>query len=306
MAGPNIGIFLPTMTDPTTVPGDVVAAARHAEDLGFESVWVVDQLVAGTGNPMIESVVALSAAAGATERVRLGLGVMIVPLRPVAWVAKQVASLQQVSGGRVVFGVGVGGDRHERSWAAVGVPRAERGARTDAALQVLRGLIAGEACPVSDVDGTPLVRLAPGSAVPPILVGGGPAAIERVARYGDGWFAMPVPPQAAAPLIDQLRQRAEALDRPTPSITGSITAAIDGDTALPSPDELVRRMTDPDGMFGMPAEAVPDLLVTGTGSTVAQRVDGWSALGADRVVFTLVAGDWHRQATLLARILELG
>src|SRR5216684_4127439 len=116
MTAPAIGVFLPTMTERDTPMADVVAAARHAENLGFESVWAVDQLVAGTGVPLLDSTVALAAAAGATSRVRLGFGVMIVPLRPVVWAAKQVASLQQVSDGRVLFGVGVGGDRHDRSW----------------------------------------------------------------------------------------------------------------------------------------------------------------------------------------------
>src|SRR4030095_7039040 len=103
----------------------------------LESAWVVDQLVAGTGAPFIESVVSLAAAAGATTRIRLGLGVSILPLRPVVWVAKQVASLQHVSHDRLILGVGAGGDRHERSWVAAGVPRRARGRRTDAALRGL-------------------------------------------------------------------------------------------------------------------------------------------------------------------------
>src|SRR5262245_18356471 len=105
---------------------DDVAAARHAEDLGIESAWAIDQLVAGTGVPFLDSTVALSAAAGATSTIRLAYGVMILALRPVVWAAKQVASLQTISGGRVLFGVGVGGDRHDLSWEAVGVSRRER------------------------------------------------------------------------------------------------------------------------------------------------------------------------------------
>jgi alkanesulfonate monooxygenase SsuD/methylene tetrahydromethanopterin reductase-like flavin-dependent oxidoreductase (luciferase family) len=93
----------------------VIAAARHAEEFGFESAWVVDQLIAGTGLPFVDSTVALSAAAGATNSIRLGYGVMILPLRPVVWVAKQAAALQHISGGRLLLGVGVGGDRHDRS-----------------------------------------------------------------------------------------------------------------------------------------------------------------------------------------------
>ena len=112
MPSPAIGVFLPTMGERGENLTDVVTAARQTEDLGFESAWVVDQLVAGTGVPFIDSTVALSAAAGATRRIRLAYGVMILPLRPVVWAAKQVASLQQVSGDRLLFGVGVGGDRH--------------------------------------------------------------------------------------------------------------------------------------------------------------------------------------------------
>src|SRR5689334_8593782 len=106
---------------------------------------------------------------------------MILPLRPVAGVAKQVASLQHVSGGRVILGVGAGGDRHDASWQAVGVPRRERGARTDAALRVLPGLIAGA--------DSAEVRLAPAASVPPIVVGGmSDAALRRTVEFGDGWF----------------------------------------------------------------------------------------------------------------------
>ncbi len=144
MATPKIGVFLPTMTFPGELPGDIRAAARHAEDLGLESVWVVDQLIAGTGVPLVDSVVALSTAAAVTTRVRLGFGVMIVPLHPVVLLAKQVGSLQYVSGNRVILGVGAGGDRHDLSWRAAGVARRDRGKRTDAALRVLPGLLAGE------------------------------------------------------------------------------------------------------------------------------------------------------------------
>src|SRR5262249_49388886 len=154
------------------------------------SVWSIDQLIGGTGVPFVDSTVALAAAAGATSRVRLAYGVMIVPLHPVVWAAKQVGSLQFLSGGRLLFGVGVGGDRHELSWAAAGVPRRERGRRTDAALAVLPDLIAGN--PV-DLDGT-TVQLSPATTVPPIIVGGmAEAALARAARYGDGWFTLPLP-----------------------------------------------------------------------------------------------------------------
>jgi alkanesulfonate monooxygenase SsuD/methylene tetrahydromethanopterin reductase-like flavin-dependent oxidoreductase (luciferase family) len=297
-----IGIILPTMTERDESLPDVAAASRHAEALGFESVWVVDQLVAGTGVPFVDSTVALSTAAAATSTVRLGYGVMILPLRPAVWAAKQVASLQLVSGGRAVLGVGAGGDRHELSWAAAGVPRRERGRRTDAALAVLPDLIAGNEVVV---DGTP-VRLAPGVPVPPIVVGGmADAALRRAATYGDSWYTLPMPPDRLAAPAARLAELAAEAGRPVPAITASVMAAIDGDPALPDHDGLVRRLTDPDGLFGMPADAVPDVVVTGPPAAVAERIAAVRDLGAERAVFSIAAGDWHRQAELVAEAAAL-
>lgn len=302
MTAPAIGVFLPTMREHGEPLPDVAAAARRAEALGFESAWVVDQLVAGTGVPFVDSTVALAAAAGATERLRLAYGVMILPLRPVVWAAKQVASLQQVSGDRVLLGVGIGGDRHDLSWVAAGVPRRERGPRTDAALAVLGDLVAGKAV---DLDGA-TVQLAPGATVPPIIVGGmSEAALARTAAHGDGWFAVPVPPAQLAPAVERLSALAAERGRATPTMTASIVAAIDGDPALPDRAGLVRRLSDPDGMYGMPAEAVPDMVVTGGPQAVAERIAELGALGATRVVASLVAGSWDRQAELLAEAAAL-
>jgi alkanesulfonate monooxygenase SsuD/methylene tetrahydromethanopterin reductase-like flavin-dependent oxidoreductase (luciferase family) len=277
----DIGLFLPSLAVPGQAPGDMAATARHAEDLGFESVWVVDQLVAGTGGNILDSGIALAAAATATSRITLAYGVMVVPLRPIPWIAKQVATLQHVSGDRLVLGVGVGGDRHDRSWAAAGVPQSERGRRLDDALAVLPDLIAGK-----EVDG---VQLAPGATVPPIVVGGMSDAAVRRANEHDGWFLLPFGPDAVA-------EAAHRVSR----ITASTQLAIEGDPSLPAHDDVVRAMVDPDGIYGMPADAVPELLVRGGPDVVARRLAAYRDAGAERVVATLVAGDWYRQAELLA------
>jgi alkanesulfonate monooxygenase SsuD/methylene tetrahydromethanopterin reductase-like flavin-dependent oxidoreductase (luciferase family) len=299
MAGPDVGVFLPSTSKPGDLPGDIAAAARHAEDLGLESVWAVDQLIAGTGVPLIDSTIALSAAAAATTRVRLGFGVMILPLRPVAWTAKQVASLQHVSGDRVILGVGVGGDRHEASWAAAGVPRRERGRRTDAALRVLPALIAGKPARLPDQPDGPVIQLAPPAAVPPILIGGmSDAALARAAEHGDGWFAMTSGMLAEG--TARLARLAAARKRPVPQVTASMLAALNEDRALPDEDTLIRQLTDVDGPFGIPAGYVGETLVLGSRDEVAARLADSAGSGASRVVVSFAGGDWNRQAELLA------
>lgn len=297
----RLGVFLPTTGLQT-----VSTTARHAEDVGFESVWVVDQLIAGTGAPMLDSGIALATAAAVTTRIRLGFGVLILPLRPVAWAAKQVASLQHVSGDRVLLGVGVGGDRHDRSWAAVGVPRRERGRRTDAALRVLPGLIAGEPVELTDQPGSPTVQLAPAATVPPILVGGmSDAALVRTARHADGWLGMVLPPATAAEYRARLATLAEAEGRPAPEITVTLMAAVTGDPALPDRTALTARLTDPDGKYAIPADAVSDLVVYGDPEHIATTLAAYAEAGVDRVIVESVGGDWFRQTELMAKAATL-
>jgi alkanesulfonate monooxygenase SsuD/methylene tetrahydromethanopterin reductase-like flavin-dependent oxidoreductase (luciferase family) len=301
------GAFLPTMTAPSHRLGDPVAAARHAETAGLESVWVVDQLVAGTGAPVLESTSVLAAAAAATDRILLGFGVMIVPLRRPAWVAKQVATLQHLSDGRLLLGVGAGGDRHDRSWSAAGVRRQERGRRTDELLDALPDLLAGEASSVPDGDGgTASVRLAPTAPMPPLLVGGmSDAALRRAIRVGADLFLLPVPPEGVAATVERAGTLAAAAGRPAPGITTGLLAAFDDDPDLPDIDGLRHVLTDPDGQFGMPAGAMDEMLVLGDVERVAERIAAlWSA-GADRVVLSSPAGDWDAQVSRFAQAAEL-
>jgi alkanesulfonate monooxygenase SsuD/methylene tetrahydromethanopterin reductase-like flavin-dependent oxidoreductase (luciferase family) len=298
MATPHLGVLLPSMSERPDVPvGDVAASARHAEDLGLESVWVVDQLVAGTGTPVLDSVVALTTAAAVTRRVRLGFSVMVLPLHPTVWAAKQVASLQHVSGDRVILGVGVGGDRHGESWAAAGVPKRERGRRLNEALRVLPDLIAGRDVPL----GGTTISLAPPATVPPVVVGGNSeAAMARAAEFGDGWFPLPGPPAGLAAGAARLAELAEARGRRPPAITTSVLIAVADDPTVPDHDALVRRLTDPDGPFGMPDELVPQILVTGSTGEVAARLAEYAAAGPERLVASFAAGDWRRQTELVA------
>lgn len=214
----EIGVILPTSTPDPRQPilGDVRAAARLAEELNLGSVWSTDHLIASA--PMLDSTVVLATAAAVTERVGIGFGVMLLALRPAAWAAKQVATLQYVSGNRVLLGIGTGNPAHgDIGFRAAGVSFADRGQRTDAALGVLPDLIAGRAATLPD--GT-TATLSPGAAVPPILVAGNSArARRRAARFGEGWIVVQPDPPTLNAEIAELRQFAAEFRRQAPSVT---------------------------------------------------------------------------------------
>jgi alkanesulfonate monooxygenase SsuD/methylene tetrahydromethanopterin reductase-like flavin-dependent oxidoreductase (luciferase family) len=295
----ELGVVLPSMSRRDGRPGDIPVLALHAEALGFESAWVVDQLVAGTGVPVLDSLTVLAAAAAVTDRIRLGVGVLVAPLRPVAWIAKQVATLQYLSGDRLLLGIGAGGDRHDAAWTAAGVPRRERGRRTDEALRVLPDLIAGQPAQLTP-EGAQVV-LSPGVTVPPIVIGGNSdTAARRAGQFGDEWFILAGPddvPRYRA----QAAEQAARYGRPVPAISTNIMVAIDGDPAVPSHDTLISLLTDPDGMFGIPPEKAEGAILTGGPAQVAELLARLSEAGVYRTIVSFVAGDWLRQADLLAK-----
>ena len=127
----------------TGAPPPVSDAAQRAEALRFDGVWAGDHLACPA--PVLDAPAVLATAAALTTRVSVGFSILLLGLRSPAWAAKQLASLQVLSGGRLRLGVGVGGE-FPGEFAAAGVPLAQRGARLDAALRVLPELLAGRPC----------------------------------------------------------------------------------------------------------------------------------------------------------------
>jgi alkanesulfonate monooxygenase SsuD/methylene tetrahydromethanopterin reductase-like flavin-dependent oxidoreductase (luciferase family) len=272
----KIAISLPTMPAPGAEPMDVVRIARHAEQLGFESVWVPD-LQTGDGNvPSLEAVTTVAAIAGATERIGLGFGTLVLPLRPVPLLAAQLGTLQHLSGDRLLLGIGIGGFPGTPFWQALGVPGSERGRLTDDVLRVLPGLLAGEP---TTVDGVELTML-PAATMPPVLVGGNSdAAIRRAVAHGDGWLPSLISPELLATRVPALH--AAAGGRALSVAVGGHMFVGSGSAVDQQRAEFVRMLVDLHGLPEMEAERVP---MPGTSpAAIADHFAAYAAAGADRI-----------------------
>src|SRR5262249_28492780 len=140
----SVSVVLPATA--ATTCRDIGAFARHAEQAGLDGIFTGDHLAAAA--PRLDASIVLAIAASATSRVKIGFGVMVLALRGPAWAAKQVATLQALSGERVILGVGAGGGMHgTAAWDAVGIPSSERGRATDAGVSHLVVGLVGEDWP---------------------------------------------------------------------------------------------------------------------------------------------------------------
>jgi probable F420-dependent oxidoreductase len=207
----------------STEPETLHRRARRAEDVGFESLWVGDHIALPFGGddppdePRLEAVVALSHLAAVTSRVRLGFGLIVLPQRQPVLMAKQVSSIDLLSKGRLIFGIGVG--YVEPELQALGASLADRGARTDEYLSAMRALwdeptprFEGRFVGFSDVLQRPRPVQEPH---PPIVLGGhSPAAYRRAIEAGNGWYGWELDLEQAAQALSGLREAASRHERP--------------------------------------------------------------------------------------------
>ncbi|MFQ5828342.1 MAG: LLM class F420-dependent oxidoreductase [Candidatus Methylomirabilia bacterium] len=214
-------------------PENQVRLARHAEALGYHSLWVFQRLLyalkpkndyppmPGQAWPkpferVMDPIVSLAHVAGATTQIRLGTSVLILPYYSPILLAKQLATLDLVSAGRLHVGLGVGWSEDE--YDAVGVPFKQRGKRAEEFLHCLKAIWTQEVVefrgdfyrvPRSKVEPKPLQK-----PHPPITLGGyAPAVIKRAAALTDGYNGGNVPLDRVVPLVKELRAAAEAVKR---------------------------------------------------------------------------------------------
>ncbi|HEY7199198.1 MAG TPA: LLM class F420-dependent oxidoreductase [Candidatus Dormibacteraeota bacterium] len=205
-------------------PATAVRVARLAESAGFDSLWAGEHVVLpdprvppspmDPDGPILDPLVALSFLAGQTGLL-LGTGIVILPQRSPLVLAKQVASLHALSGGRLILGIGAG--YLEPEMRAIGVSMAERGARTDEYLAAMRAIwyadrpaYEGRFVSFAGVQAYPR----PAATVPIVVGGHTPAAYRRAVEQGHGWYGYALDEDAAAACLEGLRDAAARHERP--------------------------------------------------------------------------------------------
>jgi probable F420-dependent oxidoreductase len=219
-------------TGPFGLPDRLTHMAQKAEEVGFESLWTVEHVVVPKGygsqypysrdgkmpgpenSPIPDPLIWMTYAAAVTKKIKVATGVLILPQRHPFYVAKEVATLDVLSGGRAILGVGIGW--LEEEFRGVGVPFKERASRTQESIQALRSLwadkpseFAGKHYRWNAVESNPKPVQKPGV---PIHVGGHvEGAAKRAARYGDGFF--PARVDVLIPLLEAFKKECAAIGR---------------------------------------------------------------------------------------------
>lgn len=216
----KLGLALRSMGEASR-PDILLAAARAADQAGIDDLWIQDHIAIppddseGSGGRYLDPLTTLAWLAAGTERIGLGTGVLVLPYRSALPTAKGVATVQELSGGRLLLGVGVGWMQAE--FDALGLSRRQRGRETDRTLDLLRRCFSAPDDVVEE-NGQPFL-FRPHPDTPPIYVGGmGRHALERTVRYGDGWMPMGTDPEKLGPEIAKLNTMAEAAGRTRPEV----------------------------------------------------------------------------------------
>ncbi|WP_067835232.1 LLM class flavin-dependent oxidoreductase [Nocardia lijiangensis] len=269
----HIGLGLP-IADPITL----LDWAQRADAGPFSTLGLLDRLVYDNPEPLV----ALSVIAGATSRVRVQTEVLLAPLRDTALLAKQVATLDRMSGGRLVLGLGVGGRADDH--LAAGTELRTRGRRMDEQLAHLRSLWSGEPF---GADCGPIGPAPTRPGGPPILFGGfKPAALARVARWGDGFLAA-LPVHWAGDLFDSVRKSWHDHGRHgEPRIVAQVNVALGPQHVIDDARAAIGAYYEFSGWA--------DNMVSGLRTTTAEirtTIRQFADLGADEVMLYCYGGD---------------
>jgi len=276
----RLGAKLPN-SGPLPLALGIPTMARTLEQAGFDSLWVSDHIVLprtigsqypfaadgratwATDTPYLDALIALALAAGATERVSLGTAVLVLPLRNPVVFAKQAASIDVASGGRLEFGVGAGW--LEEEFAALDVPFARRGARLAEWVEIARdcwsGTPGGRSSEHYTLPEDVLCLPTPAHAIPMLIGGHSEVALKRAGRIGDGWLAQQS--------LGEISPEELARER------GVVVSAAEQAVRDPAGLRVVLRIVDSAGRGDEVAAALPALAHAGVDEVIVDmRWDG--------------------------------
>lgn len=274
----SLGLVLPTF--PQSARADwrrLPAVARRAEDLGASGLWCCDHLF--WHGPVLESLTALAVAATHTSSCSLGTAVLQLALRSPAVVAKTAASLQEVSGGRLVLGVGTGA--HPGVFDACGVDFSRRGKLLDQSLDELDDIWAG---------GGGRYRQLPAPTTVPVWIGGsGDAALRRAARRGAGWMPMFLRPTDLERRFRELDVELERVGRAGADVTRSVLVFVhvDRDGAR----ARSRGLSWLASLYRLPADRFESHLVAGEPAQCVERLTGYLDAGVEHLCLFVADDD---------------
>jgi probable F420-dependent oxidoreductase len=264
--------------------------ARRVEQLGFDAIWSGDHLI--MHHPMMDTMSVLTTYAAITERVKIGTSVYLMPLRHPVVTAKQVATLDLLSEGRFIFGVGVGGEI-AREFEAVGVPVRERGGRTDEGLEILMQVwnqdhvtYKGTYYRLDDVTLAPRPYQQPG---PPIWVGGrSDAAVRRAARFASGWIGYLNSSNRLREVMAKIGEMAPFFDRDPSHIRGGMLLF----TAIAKDYETAKKMAidNLSSRYNQPFDNLVDrYCALGTPDQCLEKIQSYVDAGMSNLVFGFTA-----------------
>jgi probable F420-dependent oxidoreductase len=287
----HVGLAVKNFVGPTETPDadGIMAYAERAEDLGFESLWAWDHVILGVepSFPILDAVGILTAIAARTRRIKLGTGVMVLPLRNPTVAAKALGTLDVVSKGRLILGVAVGW--YAREFDAVGVPFKRRGRLFERNLDILTQLWTQDRVSLQADEFNlreAVMRPRPVQQPrPPILIGGYvDAVLRRVARHGDGWLTYFYTPESYRKSWEKIVGFARETGRDPATLTGTNQLAIYVGPSRAESEAPMRHWLQTEWDVAAWSESTIEHAIRGNVDECLAQLEAHVATGVDRLI----------------------
>ena len=278
------------------------------EELGYDSLWVWDHVLLGVepNFPIIESLTVLTAVAARTSRIKLGTGILVLPLRNPVLLAKQLGSMDQLSNGRLLMGMASGW--YKREFDAMGIPFERRGKIMDANLEILRALwtepsVSGEWGPHKVSKAVMYPKPVQQPQIPVLIGGYVDRVLKRAATVGDGWLTYFYTPEAFTKSWTKIRAFAEEAGRDPnalknaaqlPIMVGPSRAAVEGEMM----DWLNKEWDFPSN-----SDCSRDSAIMGTVDECVEQLEAHHDVGVQKIIFVPYKYEMNQVETIAREIL---